>query len=62
MSHPYEAFKADPLWPIVSEAFRDLAENGDVHEMTAREYIVGLYREEDSGSWVTVRRFMTAPL
>ncbi len=28
MSHPYEAFEADPLWRIVSNAIRDLVMNG----------------------------------
>ncbi len=41
MSHPYEAFEADPLWQVVSNAIRDLVENGDVCEQTSREYIIG---------------------
>jgi hypothetical protein len=41
MSHPYEAFEADPLWQVVSNAVRDLVKNGDVSAQTAREYIVG---------------------
>ena len=41
MNHPYKEFEADPLWKIVENAMRDLAENGDVSEQTSREYIVG---------------------
>ena len=41
MNHPYEAFQGDPLWEVVRKAIRDLAENGDLCEQTAREYIVG---------------------
>jgi hypothetical protein len=41
MSHPYEAFEADPLWPVVSDAISNLVANGDLSEQTAREYIVG---------------------
>jgi hypothetical protein len=41
MSHPYEAFEADPLWQVVSNAIHDLVKNGDVSEQTGREYIVG---------------------
>ena len=41
MNHPYDAFEADRLWRVVSNAVSDLIENGDVAKQTSREYIVG---------------------
>jgi hypothetical protein len=41
MSHPYESYEADPLWPAIDTALRDLSRNGDIQLMTARDYVIG---------------------
>jgi hypothetical protein len=41
MSHPYERFESDPLWPVLDKAVDDLVLNADLQELTARPYIVG---------------------
>lgn len=55
MSHPYEAFEADPLWQMVSKAIRDLVKNGDICEQTRREHMVGyiaksIHDSEEAGA------------
>jgi len=43
---PYEAYKETPLWKTVDGAVSHLVENGDVVEMTRRDYIVGYICEK----------------
>lgn len=40
-SHPYTAYARTPIWQVVEKAIDDLVENGDLAELTRREYIVG---------------------
>jgi hypothetical protein len=39
--HPYKEFQNTRLWKVLDEGIRHLAENKDLKESTAREYIVG---------------------
>jgi hypothetical protein len=39
--NPYEIYKGMDLWKIVDGSVADLVENGDIVEMTRRDYIVG---------------------
>jgi hypothetical protein len=39
--HPYKAFEATPAWKRVDRAIGALVRNGDIQEITSREYIVG---------------------
>ena len=41
MEHPYKKFENTPLWGVINKGVVDLVENGDLEEMTKREYIVG---------------------
>ncbi len=41
MAHPYEKFEGTPLWDILNKGMNDLVVNGDIEEMTQREYIIG---------------------
>lgn len=40
--HPYKMFESSVLWRSIDKAIAALAQNGDIKELTAREYIVGL--------------------
>ena len=40
-SHPYAGVEQSPVWNAIDQAITDLVENGDIHEMTARQYITG---------------------
>ncbi len=55
MSHPYVEFESDPLWLVVNDSIRELVENNDIHEQTAREYIVGYIVKHirESGSYAS---------
>jgi hypothetical protein len=39
--HPYMKFEGSVLWRTVSKEIVALVKNGDLKELTAREYIVG---------------------
>jgi len=39
--HPYAKYMSSPLWRIVSGGIRDLVKNGDLRELSPRDYIVG---------------------
>jgi len=39
--HPYTKFEGSVLWRAVSKEIAALVKNGDLKELTAREYIVG---------------------
>jgi hypothetical protein len=39
--HPYITFEGSVLWRTVSKEIAALVQNGDLKELTAREYIVG---------------------
>jgi len=39
--HPYSKFEGSVLWQTVEKAIAVLVKNGDLEELTAREYIVG---------------------
>jgi len=39
--HPYSELEGSPLWKAVEKQIAALVKNGDLKEMTAREYIVG---------------------
>ena len=39
--HPYMRFEGSVLWRVVSQEIAALVKNGDLKELTAREYIVG---------------------
>ncbi|MGA8540252.1 MAG: hypothetical protein WB566_12190 [Terriglobales bacterium] len=41
IKHPYKKFEATVLWRTVEKQIADLVKNGDIQELTAREYIVG---------------------
>jgi hypothetical protein len=40
-THPYKNFEGSVIWRAVEKAILALARNGDIKELTAREYIVG---------------------
>jgi hypothetical protein len=39
--HPYKKFEGSVLWRTVEKQIGALVKNGDLKELTAREYIVG---------------------
>jgi hypothetical protein len=39
--HAYKKFEGTPLWQELDAAITRLIENGDIEELTAREFIVG---------------------
>lgn len=39
--HPYVAYEADPLWPLIEKGIADLVSNQDLVEQEDRNYIVG---------------------
>jgi len=39
--HPYSEFQDSPLWKAIENQIAVLVKNGDLKEMTSREYIVG---------------------
>jgi len=39
--HAYKDFEGTPLWKTIDAAITRLVENGDIEELTAREFIVG---------------------
>jgi hypothetical protein len=41
LEHPYKKYKSHPYWKRIDKGISDLAENQDLVEGTAREYIVG---------------------
>ena len=41
LPHPYVKHEGTPLWRAVERAIADLVENGDLTELTHRNYIVG---------------------
>lgn len=41
MAHPYEKYESTPAWRVIDEAMSALVKNRDLHETTARQYIVG---------------------
>jgi hypothetical protein len=41
MAHPYLQLEGTPIWIAVASAIDDLAQNDDLVERTARNYIVG---------------------
>jgi hypothetical protein len=41
-SHPYKKLEGSVLWRDIEKAIAALAHNGDIKELTARKYIVGL--------------------
>ncbi len=41
INHPYKEFEATILWRTVEKQIADLVKNGDIRELTPREYIVG---------------------
>jgi hypothetical protein len=40
-SHPYNEFEGSVLWKAIDKGMEALVGNGDVREMTEREFIVG---------------------
>lgn len=42
MAHcPYQEFERHPAWQVLDRGIDALVENGDIHETTARRYIIG---------------------
>jgi hypothetical protein len=41
IDHPYKKFEATGLWRTIEKQVAALVKNGDIQELTAREYIVG---------------------
>lgn len=41
VTHPYVAYQKSPVWKKLDQAIDALVSNGDLKEMTRREYIVG---------------------
>ena len=39
--HPYKRFEGTSLWRSVEKQIAALVNNGDLKELTAREYVVG---------------------
>jgi hypothetical protein len=39
--HPYKQFEGSVLWRVVEKEIAALVRNGDMKELTARDYIVG---------------------
>jgi hypothetical protein len=39
--HPYNKFEGSVLWRAIEKQIAALVKNGDLKELTAREYIVG---------------------
>jgi hypothetical protein len=39
--HPYSKFEGSILWRAIAKQIAALVKNGDLKELTAREYIVG---------------------
>jgi hypothetical protein len=39
--HPYSKFEGSVLWRAIEKQIAALVKNGDLKELTAREYIVG---------------------
>lgn len=39
--HPYMDYEKHPIWAVVEKGIADLVSNGDLSEMTARQYVVG---------------------
>jgi hypothetical protein len=39
--HPYERFEGSILWQTIEQGIAALVKNGDLEELTPREYIVG---------------------
>jgi hypothetical protein len=50
INHPYKKFKATVLWRVVENQISALVRNGDIRELTAREYIVGSICKAVAGS------------
>ncbi|WP_299515907.1 hypothetical protein [uncultured Rummeliibacillus sp.] len=50
MNHPYKKYEQTSIWCSVWTAIEELAENNDLEEMTAREYVVGYICEKIKGS------------
>jgi hypothetical protein len=40
-SAPYGEFRGSRLWRVLDKAISELVKNGDIQEMTRRDYIVG---------------------
>jgi len=40
-THPYKKFEGSVIWHVVEKAIAALVSNGDMQELTSREYIVG---------------------
>ena len=39
--HPHSARERQALWRVVERGVKSLVKNGDIEELTAREYVVG---------------------
>jgi hypothetical protein len=47
--HPYMKFEGSVLWRSVEKGIVNLVKNGDLKELTSREYIVGLICQAIAG-------------
>jgi hypothetical protein len=48
--HPYTQFEGSVLWRAVEKNITALVKNGDLKELTARDYIVGSICQAIAGS------------